>query len=52
MGFARLAPIDRFTIAHRIPILVVTLAIVLTASPLLLRVHFDFNPLHLQESER
>jgi hopanoid biosynthesis associated RND transporter like protein HpnN len=48
MGFERLAPIDRFTMAHRIPILVVTLAIVLAASPLLLRVHFDFNPLHLQ----
>ena len=48
MGFERLAPIDRFTMAHRIPILVVTLAIVLAASPLLLRLHFDFNPLHLQ----
>ena len=50
MGFERLAPIDRFTMAHRISILVVTLAIVLAASPLLLRVHFDFNPLHLQNS--
>jgi uncharacterized protein len=48
MGFERLAPVDRFTMAHRIPILVVTLATVLAASPLLLRVHFDFNPLHLQ----
>ena len=48
MGFARLAPIDRFTMAHRIPILVVTLAIVMAASPLLWRVHFVFNPLHLQ----
>jgi len=48
MGFERLAPFDRFTMAHRIPILVVTLAIVLAASPLLLRLHFDFNPLHLQ----
>jgi uncharacterized protein len=48
MGFERLAPIDRFTMAYRIPILVVTLTIVLAASPLLLRVRFDFNPLHLQ----
>jgi uncharacterized protein len=48
MGFERLAPIDRLTMAHRIPILVVTLAIVLAASPLLRHVHFDFNPLHLQ----
>ena len=51
MSFERLAPIDRFTMAHRIPILVVTLAIVLAASPLLLRVHFDFNPLHLQNPD-
>jgi hypothetical protein len=48
MGFARLAPVDRFTMAHRIPILVVTLAIVALASPLLRHVEFDFNPMHLQ----
>jgi uncharacterized protein len=34
--------------AHRIPILIATLAIVLGASPLLRHVYFDFNPLHLQ----
>jgi hopanoid biosynthesis associated RND transporter like protein HpnN len=51
MGFERLAPIDRFTMAHRIPILIVTLAIVLGASPLLRRVQFDFNPLHLQNPD-
>ena len=48
MGFARLAPIDQFTMAHRIPILVVTIGIVALASPLLRHVEFDFNPLHLQ----
>ena len=48
MGFARLAPIDRFTMAHRIPILVVTLGIVALASPLLRHLEFDFNPTHLQ----
>jgi uncharacterized protein len=51
MGFKRLAPIDRLTMAHRIPILIATLAIVLGASPLLWRVHFDFNPLHLQNQD-
>ena len=48
MGFARLAPVDRFNMAHRIPILVVTLGIVALASPALRHVEFDFNPLHLQ----
>ena len=48
MGFARLAPIDQFTMAHRIPILVVTLGIVALASPLLRHLEFDFNPTHLQ----
>jgi hypothetical protein len=48
MGFAALAPIDRFTMAHRIPILVVTLAAVTLASPVLRHLEFDFNPLHLQ----
>jgi len=51
MGLGRLAPIDRFTMVHRIPILAVTLAIVLGASPLLGRVHFDFNPIHLQNPD-
>jgi len=48
MGFAWLAPLDRFNMAHRIPILVVTLGIVALASPALRHVEFDFNPLHLQ----
>jgi hypothetical protein len=33
---------------HRIGIVVLTIAAVLCASPLLLRVKFDFNPMHLQ----
>jgi hypothetical protein len=48
MGFATLAPIDRFTMQHRIPIVVLTVAAVACASPLLLHLDFDFNPLHLQ----
>jgi hopanoid biosynthesis associated RND transporter like protein HpnN len=49
MGFAALAPVDRFTARHRIPIVAITLLIVAAASPLLLRLPFDFNPLHLQD---
>ena len=48
MGFAKLAPLDRFMMRHRIAIVVLTIAAVLCASPLLLRVKFDFNPMHLQ----
>ena len=48
MGFAGLAPVDRFLQRRRIPVVAVTLGVVLLASPLLLYLPFDFNPLHLQ----
>jgi hopanoid biosynthesis associated RND transporter like protein HpnN len=48
VGFAALAPVDRFLERHRIPVVVGTLAVVVLASPLLLFLPFDFNPLHLQ----
>ena len=48
MGFTALAPIDRFLQQYRIPVVVITLAIVLLLSPLLAFLPFDFNPLHLQ----
>jgi uncharacterized protein len=50
MGFSFLAPADRFTQRHRIPILVTTLVAVMALSPLLYFVHFDFNPLNLRNS--
>ncbi|HUC11853.1 MAG TPA: MMPL family transporter [Stellaceae bacterium] len=50
MGFASLAPIDGFLARHRIAIIAVTLGAVAAASPLLLLLRFDFNPLHLQDS--
>ena len=50
MGFSFLAPIDRFSVRHRIPILVTTLVAVLALSPLLYFVRFDFNPLNLRNS--
>jgi hopanoid biosynthesis associated RND transporter like protein HpnN len=49
MGFAMLAPVDRFTARHRIPIVVITILVVVLASPLLLFLPFDFNPIHLQD---
>src|SRR5262249_4369347 len=48
MGFAGLAPVDRFIQRFRVPVVAATLAIVLLASPLLLWLPFDFNPVHLQ----
>jgi hopanoid biosynthesis associated RND transporter like protein HpnN len=51
MGFSWLAPMDRFTARHRIPIVVVTVLVVLGATPLLLYLPFDFNPTHLQDAK-
>jgi uncharacterized protein len=48
VGFAFLAPIDHFTVRHRLPILVITVAIVALLSPSLYFVRFDFNPLNLR----
>jgi hopanoid biosynthesis associated RND transporter like protein HpnN len=49
MGFAWLAPVDRFTARHRIPIVVITILVVLLGTPLLANLPFDFNPTHLQD---
>jgi hopanoid biosynthesis associated RND transporter like protein HpnN len=49
MGFASMAPVDRFLGRHRIAIVVATLGVVAAASPLLMLLRFDFNPLHLQD---
>jgi hopanoid biosynthesis associated RND transporter like protein HpnN len=48
-GFKWLAPVDRFTVRHRRPLLVITLALILAGIPLLTHLHFDFNPLHLKD---
>src|SRR4029077_4901548 len=48
MGFAALAPVDRFLQRHRVPIVIATILVVILASPLLLFLPFDFNPLHLR----
>ncbi|MGE5269238.1 MAG: MMPL family transporter, partial [Thiohalocapsa sp.] len=47
MGFAALAPVDRFLQRRRVAVVGGTAAIVLLASPLLLWLPFDFDPIHL-----
>src|SRR5712691_11822450 len=47
MGFAALAPVDRFLHRWRIAVVVVTAAAVVLASPLLLLLRFDFDPIHM-----
>jgi hypothetical protein len=48
-GFPRLAPVDRALQAHRKPLLVGTLALVVAGLPLLRHLDFDFDPLHLKD---
>ena len=51
MGFAALAPVDWFVQRYRIPVVGATLLVVVLASPLLLFMRFDFNPLHLRNPD-
>jgi uncharacterized protein len=48
IGFRRLAPLDNYLQRNRVPIIVGTIGVVLLATPLLLRLQFDFNPIDLQ----
>jgi hopanoid biosynthesis associated RND transporter like protein HpnN len=48
MGFASLAPVDWFLQRYRVPVVGTTLLLVVLASPLLLFLPFDFNPLHVR----
>jgi uncharacterized protein len=51
MGFAALAPADRFLERHRIVVVAITVAVVLLGAPLLYWLPFDFNPLHLRSAK-
>jgi hypothetical protein len=51
LGYAALAPIDRFLARHRIAVVAGTSAIALAGLPLLFGLRFDFNPLHLRNSK-
>jgi uncharacterized protein len=48
LGYAMLAPIDRFLEDHRVPVIVGTLLIAAVGSPLLMHLRFDFNPINLR----
>jgi predicted RND superfamily exporter protein len=48
MGIAALAPVDRFIEWHRRAVIVITILVVVLASPLVVFLPFDFNPLHLR----
>jgi uncharacterized protein len=48
VGYAFLAPVDRFLEDYRIPIVVGTLALAVAGLPLLYFMKFDFNPMHLR----
>ena len=48
VGYAALAPADRFLIEHRRWVLVLAAVIAATSVALLPRLRFDFNPLHLR----
>jgi len=48
-GFKFLAPVDDFLDRNRTPVLIATAVLILGASPLLLHLRFDFNPLHLKD---
>jgi uncharacterized protein len=49
MGFAFLAPADRFLARHRYGVVAATIIAVLAGLPLLPHIRFDFDPIHLQE---
>src|SRR5437660_9178257 len=51
MGFVALAPADRFLARHRIAVVAGTIILVLAGIPLLSRMRFDFDPIHLQDPD-
>jgi hopanoid biosynthesis associated RND transporter like protein HpnN len=51
MGFVALAPADRFLARHRVAVVAGTIIVVLAGMPLLSRMRFDFDPIHLQDPD-
>jgi uncharacterized protein len=50
IGFAALARVDRFLERRRVPVVIGTILVVGLASPLLLHLRFDFDPMHLRSA--
>jgi hopanoid biosynthesis associated RND transporter like protein HpnN len=51
VGYAFLAPVDRFQTRHRRAIVIAAVGLALLGTPLLTRLRFDFNPLHLRSAQ-
>ena len=51
IGYAALAPVDRFLQVHRVPVIVGTLAAAVLGAPLLYYLTFDFDPIHLRSTK-
>jgi hopanoid biosynthesis associated RND transporter like protein HpnN len=51
LGYSALAPVDSFLARHRVPILIVTAAVVVSGLPLLYWLRFDFNPINLRSTK-
>ena len=51
IGYAFLAPVDRFLANNRWLVIGGTLAVVLAGTPLLTRLRFDFNPINLRSDK-
>jgi hopanoid biosynthesis associated RND transporter like protein HpnN len=51
LGYRFLAPVDAFLARHRIAVVATTLLLVLAGAPLLAKLSFDFNPMHLQDPD-
>ncbi len=51
VGFAWAAPIDRFLITYRSPVILLAVLIALGSAAALPRLRFDFNPLNLQNQK-
>ena len=48
LGYAALAPVDRFLQKHRFVVVAATAIVSVTGLPLLWHLQFDFDPLHLR----
>ena len=49
LGYAQLAPVDRFMARHRVGIIAGTALVVIGGLPLLFWLRFDFNPINLRD---
>jgi uncharacterized protein len=50
VGFARAAPLDRFLVVHRRPVIAAAAVLALACLAAVPHLRFDFNPLHLQNA--